>query len=91
MLCLLLIRVYLILLLDLQLIGSHSVLHIPRVQLIDYSVDVLVVGEDYLGEQDPMVDVIHIEILGLASAEEVVSTRGVSDRLDVFGACIVVG
>lgn len=90
MLCLFLIRVDLILLLNLQLIGGNSVLHIPWVQLIDHSVDVFVVGEDYFGEENPMVDVIDIEVLGLSSTEQIISTWGVSNRLDVFGTCVVV-
>lgn len=38
-----------------------------------------------------MVDVIHIEIFGLASAEEIISAGGVGYGFYVFCACVVVG
>ena len=74
MLSFLLIRVDLVLLLDLHLVSRHSVLYVLRVELIDHAVDVLVVGEGYLGQQHPVLDVVHIEILRLTTAVEVGST-----------------
>ena len=50
MLGLLLVGVDLVLLLDLHLVGRHSVLYVLRVELLDHPVDVFVVGEGYLGQ-----------------------------------------
>lgn len=50
MFSLLLIRVYIILLLDFHLVCGYSILDVLGVELIDHAVDVFVVGQGYLGK-----------------------------------------
>lgn len=50
MFSLLLIRVYIILLLDFHLVCGYSILDVLGVELIDHAADVFVVGQGYLGK-----------------------------------------
>ena len=77
--------------LQLKLIGGDSILDKFRVKFVDNPLDIPVAGEGNFGQEHAVADVEYIEVLTLASSEEVVSAGRVGHALEVFVGRVVLG